>query len=394
MTAEESKQPDVGGLTPYERCVATIEGRPTDRVPAYTPTFACEVSSKILGREVHTGSPSLWYTGAQAWMKGEEAFKEFDAGVTESNIELNRVLGIEVIRFGYRRIQRPSRQLDELTFLYGDPDGVHQIWQWDPVVRNYYRIADTAPRPPPESWPERARRQRKSLAAALEGAKGAGIWEAELQKRLGAEMMVVGSGGGFSVGVDEAGLMACVLEPGAVADMLDLQLELNLARADAVVGRGIKVALGGGDMADKNGPMYSPRVFHELMVPRLAKFAAYCREIGLHYAWRTDGNVWPIADMVFEEAGVPGFGEVDFDAGMEAGKLRARFPELVIWGNVSSNCLHRRSAAEVYDHCMAILEGSGGTRHFHGCSNAILPGTPPENVLAMMRARDDFSRQA
>lgn len=185
--------------------------------------------------------------------------------------------------------------------------------------------------------------------------------------------------------------MACVLEPGAVADLLDCQLEMNLLRADALVERGITVCLGGGDMADKNGPMYSPAAFHDLMVPRLSTFAAHCRAIGLHYVWRTDGNVWPIADMVFREARVPGYGEVDYDAQMTARKVRERYPELVIWGNVSSNRLHRASREDVYEHCMECLEGSRGTRYFHGCSNAVLPSSPPENVFAMMQARDDFS---
>ena len=39
-------------LTPYARCLAVIEGRRPDRVPAYTPTIACDVASEILGREV------------------------------------------------------------------------------------------------------------------------------------------------------------------------------------------------------------------------------------------------------------------------------------------------------------------------------------------------------
>jgi hypothetical protein len=39
---------------------------------------------------------------------------------------------------------------------------------------------------------------------------------------------------------------------------------------------------------------------------------------------------------------------------------------------------------------MDLLEASHGRGYFHGCSNTILPGTPPENVRAIMKARDDF----
>jgi uroporphyrinogen decarboxylase len=143
-------------------------------------------------------------------------------------------------------------------------------------------------------------------------------------------------------------------------------------------------------MADKNGPLYSPRMFRELLLPRLRKLADRCNELNLHYVWRTDGNLWPVCDMIFEEAGVPGFGEVDRDASMELGKIRKRYPDVVVWANASGGFMRRRGREEVYDHCVRILEESEGRRYFHGVSNTILPGTPPENVWAMMEARNDF----
>ena len=66
-------KPDKLSMSPYERCMATIEGRIADRVPAYTPSIACDVASKILGREAHTGSPTLWYADAKAWLAGKNA---------------------------------------------------------------------------------------------------------------------------------------------------------------------------------------------------------------------------------------------------------------------------------------------------------------------------------
>ena len=206
-------------------------------------------------------------------------------------------------------------------------------------------------------------------------------------------MMVLAGGGGFSVGVDERSLMACALEPGAVGDILDCQLEIALAQAEGIAARGIKVLLGGGDMADKNGPMYSPQMFRSLVLPRLKTFSARCRELGLHYVWRTDGKLWLVSDMIFARsqasAMVPGYGEVDYDASMQMGRIRDRYPNLVVWANVSAAVLRRGSRDEVYEHCVQILEGSRGKGYLHGCSNAVLPGTPVENVWAMMEARDE-----
>jgi len=379
-------------MSPYERCVATIECRVPDRVPAYTPTIACDVASKILGRRVNTGGPSLWYAEAKAWVAGRNAHAEFDHKYEEDLLELHRVLGIEVFRYGWRRNIKPTAQIDEHTFLCGTLDGIHQVWRWDEEVMNFIKVKDTAPKRSPEDWPQLARQRQKNVGVAVESArKHSGVREAKLQKQLGNEMMVVAGGGGLSIGVDEVSLMACAIEPGAVGDILDCQLEVALAQLEAIAARRIKVILGGGDMADKNGPLYSPQMFRELMLPRLKKLATRCRELGLHYVWRTDGNIWSVSDMLFIEAGMPGYGEVDRDATMELGEIRARYPNVVVWANASGDVLHRKSRHEVYDYCMKLLDESEGRCYFHGCSNTILPKTPPGNVWAMMKARDKWS---
>jgi hypothetical protein len=379
-------------MNPYDRCIAAIEGRVPDRVPAYTPSTACDVASKILGREAHTGSPTLWYAAAKAWLAGGNAYAEFQRKHEEDIIELNRALGVEVIRYPWLVNIRPTIRLNDNTFLSGDPDGIHEIWHWDEDIMNFHKVKDTTPKRRPEDWPELAKQRLRDVEASAKRVREtAGVREVKLQNRLGDEMMVVAGGGGLSLGLDEASLMACVIEPGAVGDILDCQLEVALAQMEGIAERGIRVVLGGGDMADKNGPIYSPRVFRALILPRLKKLAARCRELGLHYVWRTDGNLWPVSSMIFDEADVPGYGEVDRDATMEVGRIRDQYPDVVVWANASGDVLLRRSREEVYDHCMTILRESEGKRYFHGVSNTILPGTPPENVWAMMQARDDFS---
>ena len=140
-------------MSPYERCIAVLAGRSPDRVPAYTPSIACDVASKILGREAHTGSPTLWYAAARAWIAGENAYADFMHKHEEDVIELNRALGIEVIRYPWLVNIKPNTQIDEYTFLSGDPDGVHQVWHWDQEIMNFHKVRDTSPERQPEDWP-------------------------------------------------------------------------------------------------------------------------------------------------------------------------------------------------------------------------------------------------
>lgn len=378
-------------MTPYECAIDTIEGKTPLYVPAYTPTIACDVSSKILLRDAHTGSPSLSYADAKAWLAGKDAYVEFESKLMEDVIAINRLLRNDVIRFPLRGRLQPTVEIEKDTFLAGDPDGVHTISRWDEQARNFIQVKSTAVRHAPEEWGELAKEYVKHVDANESDARsGYASPEQVLQTRVGVEFLVVASGAGLSLGLDEESLMACIVDPGAVGEILDCQLQVSMAQLDGAAARGIKVILGGGDMADKNGTIYSPQVFEELALPRWKKLIAHANELGLHYVWRSDGNLWKVTDGLFNEAKAPGFGEVDRDAGMALGKVRAKYPDLVIWANVSGDLLRRRSRDEVYEDSAIILSESEGRGYFHGCSNTILPGTPPENVWAMMEARDDF----
>ncbi|MHB9138400.1 MAG: uroporphyrinogen decarboxylase family protein [Victivallaceae bacterium] len=379
-------------MTGRQRALAAINNRKVDRIPGYTPTVACDVAGRILGREAFTGSPTLWYAQALAHCKGGSAFADFSEQIDRDLIELNRAMETDVLRYGYRRDIKPSKQLDEYSFLYGDIDGTYEIWAYNPEVMNFSRIETNAPARQPEDWPLLAQKAIAALPSELETIKAnAGVWEEKMQKIIGDEMLIVSSGGGFSVGLDEGALMACILEPGAVSDILDCQLEMALACATANARRGQKVLLGGGDMADNNGTLYSPETFAELQMPRLKKFTAYAKSLGLHYCWRSDGKLWEVTDYLFKEAGIPGFGEIDFIAQMSAAGLREKYPELVLWANVAGDTLRRSTPEKVYEHAFEIMRGAGQTGHLYGCSNTILPGTPVENVYAMMQAADDYS---
>jgi uroporphyrinogen-III decarboxylase len=72
---------------------------------------------------------------------------------------------------------------------------------------------------------------------------------------------------------------------------------------------------------------------------------------------------------------------------MTIASLRLRFPRLVIWGNMSSGFLQHATADQVREEGRRLVEESGGTRYFHGCSNAIVTGTPSANVEAMFSVR-------
>lgn len=370
------------------RCLAAIQGEGVDRAPRYLPGIACDVASRILGRCVHTGTGSLHYAETCALVKGEAAHAEFVHELFENLAGLNRMLDIDVFRMPWRQTIRPAKQLDDFTFVFGDPEGDHTISRYMPETGDFGPIKRVKKRPTPDD-------PVKVLQSSVESAKRR-IDAGELKhvdisaehrhlcETYGDEFFVVCNGGGIAIGYNEDMMAALILAPDLVRELLMLQAERALALARALARTPYaRVLIGGGDMAGNDGPFFSPESFRTVFLPALEYMMKGMRELDVHYVFRSDGNLWPIADMLFGEAHCPGYGEVDRDASMTLENLRQRYPELVIWNNMSCNKLHLRSAEWVREESLRCVEESAGTRYFHGSSNAIMKGTPAENVLAM-----------
>ncbi len=229
-----------------------------------------------------------------------------------------------------------------------------------------------------EAWLAEESKSQPSLSAGY----------IESAQALNGEFFVPYNGGGIAVPLDEENLVAMLLEPELVSRRLMVQAGAAIRLAEALASSPLpKVMLGGGDMADNRGPVYSQSCFEEVVLPAYRVLLDRCAELDVQYVFRTDGNLWSVADLLFGEAGCPGYGETDRDTGMTMGELRRCYPGMIVWGNVSSSLLQQGTARQVKEESRRILEESGGTGYFHGCSNAIISGTPPENVEAMFSVR-------
>jgi hypothetical protein len=373
----------------HRRCLDTLAGRSVDRTPNYLPAISCSVASQILGRPAHTGTASLHYAEVLAWWNGEAAHAEFEAKLAEDLVAIHRALDLDVFRFPWRMNVKPFARPDEYTFLIGDPKGEYGVWRYNPDSADFGRVERRGAPPPAEDDLQRELERMETATAESTGMpRVLSPSYAEKVRKLSEEFFVPFNGGAITAGLEEENMVALALEPGLVRRKLMLQADGGIWCAEALAASGFpRVMLGGGDMADNRGPVYSVKCFREIVLPAYRHLLARCAELGIHYAFRSDGNLWPVADLLFGEAGCPGYGETDRDAGMKLGELRKRFPRLVVWGNVPSSLLQRGTVRQVEEECRRILDESGGTGYFQGCSNAILIGTPPANVAAMFSIR-------
>ena len=101
---------------------------------------------------------------------------------------------------------------------------------------------------------------------------------------------------------------------------------------------------------------------------------------------------WPVADSLFESSGIHGLGEIDYGAGMRLAELRIKHPRLTLFGNLDcGGALIFGSEDDVRCTVRENLEETGGIGHVAGCSNAVMPETPPANFVAMLDEIDRYS---
>ena len=373
-------------MLPKDRVLAAFEHHPADQVPIYQGGFSSHAASHVLGREAYVGGGIQQYREACALWEGPEAHAEFLERSRRDAFDLIEVLDLDLVRVGYWRLNaRPSARLDEHTFRYGDPEGAWQVMRFDPQTELYQVVGRSPTAPPTVADLEALVVEEEAAAATYQPLpEHFGDCFAALE-HFGDHRAVPGSGMGLAVPREPVWLEACALRPELVGRLLDAQCLRAVRSIDAQAPLGLRLMMGGGDFAGHGGPFFSPRTFHELMLPRLQQISEACRRQGMFHMFASDGNLWPVADELFGASGVEGFYEVDRRAGMDLQRLRERFPHLTLLGGISSETLHLGTVEEVVAETRDALAAAHELGSIIvGCSNQVISQTPPGNTEAMM----------
>ncbi len=369
-------------LTSRERIKGIFtEGR-ADRVGCFEQSITCSAASDILGRRAFTGGVGLSYHEACAWWEGgDEGHREFLLQVMRDVIEISDVLGLDVVRPVWQRIaSRPIDRLDEYTFVFeGDAGKVTR--KFDPDVETWGVVRYEGER----MTLSRIVEGRERLLDALdeEACRRAVEPVRRYREAVGDRKAIVTEVGFIQIPMEEEWLLACAAEPETVERYLDCATEEALRLLPFAKESGADLVWAGGDLADNRGVVYGPERFRTLLAPRLKRIVEACHGLGLPYVFRSDGNLWEIADDLFLDIGVDGYGEIDVNAGMNLKVLRDRYPRLVLFGSVRCELLRDGARDEVVEETRRCIDATGGMAHVMHSSNAVLSGTPAENVLAM-----------
>jgi uroporphyrinogen decarboxylase len=201
---------------------------------------------------------------------------------------------------------------------------------------------------------------------------------------------------GAHIGPFTAGYMAMgferffvrlVEDPAFVGRLLEARTEWCMAMYQKAVSLGAEVLVLGDDAGHGGGPMISPRMWRELVLPCHRRIVD---ALDVPMIWHSDGNVASLLPTAIE-AGFVGFHGSDPLAGMDLARIKREFGrDLVLIGNVDVRTLCSADLAAVrreVDRCIA--QGAPGGGYMIASCNSIFDGMNPLAVAEMFRYEEE-----
>ena len=194
-------------------------------------------------------------------------------------------------------------------------------------------------------------------------------------------------------------LMDLFIEPSKVHAYLDAIMESHmdtLVKTCEAVGDVIDIIKFGDDLGMVHGPFFSDEVYREFFKPRHKILCEYVKShSSMHTMLHCCGGIYElIPDLI--DAGFEILNPVQINARyMEPERLKREYgQDVTFWGGGcdTSHILNRATPGEVRKHVLHNLEifSKGGGYVFNTVHN-IMPDVPPENIVAMFEAVNEFN---
>ena len=142
----------------------------------------------------------------------------------------------------------------------------------------------------------------------------------------------------------------------------------------------------------------NPKLYRKIFKPRLAELCSYIKkQSNMKIFFHSCGSIKPLIPD-FIEVGVDILNPVQINVkNMDPKELKEEFgADITFWGGGADtrNVINRKSPEEVKKHVLELLEifAPGGGYVWNTVHN-ILPDVPPQNIIAMFEAIEEFNNQ-
>jgi uroporphyrinogen decarboxylase len=187
---------------------------------------------------------------------------------------------------------------------------------------------------------------------------------------------------------------AMVENPDFIRRASEIPLEFYLRFVRNCVSAGVDAMLVGGDWAGTKYPFASPKHTEELIAPYLKKVVGECHKLGIPCIKHTDGNIWPVKDVLVN-CGIDALHPIDPAAGLDMAVAKTELGDkLCLMGNVSCIDVLPNGPPEKIRQATkeCIQKGGKGGGLICSSSNSIHSGVPGKNYEIFVQAIHEFGK--
>ena len=197
----------------------------------------------------------------------------------------------------------------------------------------------------------------------------------------------------FLMGMDNL-LMAMALEPDFVHQLFTRMADVNIEVIRRAVRAGADTVSLGDDYCANKGPLMSPQMFREFILPQLQRAVDAVHQEGAKCIKHCDGDTRPILEMMIE-TGIDGINPLEPVANMDVAEVKKQYGHRVcIMGNIDcADLLCHADPAQVEQAVKeCIRKGAAGGGLIVSSSNSIHSGVKPQNYAALIQAVKKWGR--
>jgi len=183
-------------------------------------------------------------------------------------------------------------------------------------------------------------------------------------------------------------------QPDLVRQLMDISVNYNTRLAKNAKELGGEIIVIGDDYATNDGPLMSPKMFREVVLPPLRKLVENFKQFGFYVIKHTDGNIMPIIDDLID-TGIDCLDPIDPLAHMDIGYIKETYGQRVcIKGNVDcvSTLVDKNPEDVVRETKQCIAKASVGGGHIISSSNSIHAGISPVNYKLFLDTVKEYGK--
>ncbi len=347
-------------MTPHERFLATMHFEPVDRAPLWENGPWSSALRRWQREGLGEGNRPPQFAecenktqcGVDLWMRPryeQRVISEDDESITKVSDR-----GV---------VMRTFKSPDIISMPEHIEYPVKTRADWEELKK---RFDPSDPARFPANWEERCKKWRKSGPVLIFQAPRSPSLFGFIRELMGPERT----------------LYAFYDEPELIHDMMEFNTEFILNLLPRVLDEAPMTALFfWEDMCYRNGPLISPGMFREFMMPRYRRITDLARSKGIDLSFvDSDGNVEELIPL-WIESGITGVYPMEVAAGMDVVKLRQEYgKDLLMTGGIDKRVLARDKKAidEELEAKIPLTEQGGYISHI---DHAIPHDVPYENFV-------------